>query len=107
MKLINYFSFLAFIVVTYTVDAQYLTFSHGGLNRKYLYYAPPGLPANSPLIVVMHGYSDDASAIQNYSGMDLIADAYGLLFATPEALLTTQGNAFLMLVMILMLELTP
>jgi polyhydroxybutyrate depolymerase len=94
MKLINYFCFLAFIFETYTADAQYLTFSHGGLNRQYLYYAPPGLPANSPLIVVMHGYSDDATAIQNYSGMNLIADAYGFAVCYPRGTVDHTGYRF-------------
>jgi polyhydroxybutyrate depolymerase len=31
------------------------TFQHGGLSRSYQLYLPGGLPADAPLIMVLHG----------------------------------------------------
>jgi len=50
------------------VHAQYSTFNHNGLDREYIYYEPSDLPSNAPLIIVMHGYTGDASSIESYSG---------------------------------------
>ena len=72
--------------------SQQITYSFEGLERKYLYYEPTNLPDNAPLIVVMHGYGDNNSAIRNYSGMNNIADIYGFAVCYPRGTRDNNGN---------------
>ncbi len=51
-----------------------LTFEHNGLSREYILYKPGNLPANAPLVFVLHGYSGDANAVMYYTDMNNVAD---------------------------------
>ena len=64
------------------------------LERKYWLYMPKDLPENPALVVVMHGYSGDARAIMNYSGMNDVADNHGFIVAYPQGTIDSEGNAF-------------
>ena len=63
----------------------------GTLSRTFLVRVPPhrrlsssGLPLPWPLVIVLHGSSGDASAIELQSGMDSLADASRFLVAYPN-----------------------
>jgi len=45
----------------------------GSLVRSYLYYAPPRLPTNSPMLIVLHGASENAQTIRNVTGNEFEA----------------------------------
>ena len=64
------------------------------LERNYWLYTPQDLPENPALVVVMHGYSGDARAIMNYSGMNDVADNHGFIVAYPQGTIDSEGNAF-------------
>ena len=80
--------------ISFISNAQYSTFNHGGLNREYIYHEPLNLAANSPLIFVMHGYSEDASTIEWYSGFNAIADSVGFAVCYPRGINDFLGNRF-------------
>ncbi len=86
---------LSFMFISSTdIKAQLLDFKHGGLTRQYIYYAPPKLPANAPLVVVMHGYTGSAPDIRNYSGMNAVANANGFAVCYPQGSMDEWGNRF-------------
>jgi poly(3-hydroxybutyrate) depolymerase len=37
----------------------------GGKQREYIFYLPANLPENSPLVFVIHGYTDNAQNMMN------------------------------------------
>jgi poly(3-hydroxybutyrate) depolymerase len=37
----------------------------GGKQREYILYLPANLPANSPLVYVIHGYTENAQNMMN------------------------------------------
>ncbi len=75
-------------------QAQFITFEHDGLNRRYLYYEPANLNENMPLVFVMHGYTGDANSMRNYSEMNQIADQYGFAVCYPRGTFDSDGNRF-------------
>jgi|TARA_B110000196_G_C21003537_1_gene594171 polyhydroxybutyrate depolymerase len=82
------------IVIEPQTNGQYLIFNHDGLDREYIYYEPINLEPDSPLIVVMHGYTSDASAIESYSGFNAIADSEGFAVCYPRGTNDFLDNRF-------------
>lgn len=80
--------------MTGSLNAQYLEFSHNGQLRQYIYYSPSDLEIGSPLVFVLHGYTGDASSIQQYTGMDAIADEYGFAVCYPRGTVDHRNNRF-------------
>jgi polyhydroxybutyrate depolymerase len=76
------------------LDAQYHNFSHNGLTRQYIYYEPPDLADNAPLVFVMHGYSGDAYSIKDYTQMNNIASQNGFAVCYPRGTRDNWGNRF-------------
>lgn len=74
--------------------AQYSLIEHNGETREYIYYEPENLPQGAPLVFVMHGYSGDASGIENYSNMNSIADEKGFAVCYPRGTQDNDGNRF-------------
>ena len=52
--------------------------------REYIFYKPEGLKKNSPLVLVLHGYTSSAETIQWYSQMNEIADEHGFAVCYPQ-----------------------
>jgi len=59
------------------------TLTHGGIERQYILYVPELLPQDvqPPLVFVLHGFTQSAESIMNYSGFNAIADAEGFVLA--------------------------
>jgi polyhydroxybutyrate depolymerase len=87
--------------VTESADWSAGTAAHsvvvGSLTRTYLVHVPArrrvstaGLTIPWPLVIVLHGSSGDATAIEHQSGMDSLADAQRFLVAYPNG----TGGAF-------------
>jgi polyhydroxybutyrate depolymerase len=74
--------------------AQYLNFEHQGQNRQYLLHIPQDCPPNAPLVIVMHGYTSNATTIRNYSGMNDIADQFGFAVCYPNGTIDAFNNRF-------------
>jgi len=65
-----------------------------GKKREYILYIPKGLPSNSPLVIALHGYTDNANSFMNYTGLNLVADKNGFAVCYPQGLVDSSGNTF-------------
>ena len=92
------FSLLLFVIVffcsIFSAKAQYVDFDHDGITRQYIYYEPSVLNDQMPLVFVMHGFTDDASSIRNYSKMNQFANQYGFAVCYPRGTLDSSGDRF-------------
>lgn len=94
MKFIFTLVFFFAFGITTTLKAQYHNFNHDELTRQYIYHEPAELPANAPLVIVMHGYSGDAYSIEEYTQMNSLADQYGFAVCYPRGTKDEWGNRF-------------
>lgn len=86
--------FIFYIIPITLSSQQYFTYNHNGLNRDYIYYEPSGLPDESPLVFVAHGYSSSAQNIMNYSGFNALANQYDFAVCYPQGTADNWGNNF-------------
>ena len=58
----------------------------GALDRQYSYYVPKQLPANPPLVFVLHGSLQTSDDIRAYTGYEFerLADAKGFIVVYPQ-----------------------
>ncbi|MEN0106382.1 MAG: PHB depolymerase family esterase [Pseudomonas sp.] len=58
----------------------------GALQRHYSYYIPKNLPANAPLVFVLHGSLQTREDIRAYTGYEFerLADAHGFAVVYPQ-----------------------
>ena len=68
--------------------------SHQSINREYWLHVPDDLPENAPLWIVMHGYSDDAESMMNWSNLNSLSDEKKFVLAYPQGTLDDYGLAF-------------
>lgn len=63
------------------------TIDAGGFTRTYLAYMPEGLPAGSPLVVVLHssGGNSDKIRMETGYGFERLADTHGFAIVYPDA----------------------
>ena len=73
-----------------TTTLETLIFNHGGLNRTYSIYLPENLPANAPLIFVLHGIYESRADCYAY-GFDQVADTAGFAVCYPQGSSTDKG----------------
>ena len=57
-------------------------------NLRMLAYAPENLPIGAPMVVALHGCSQDANAYDHGAGWSSLADRLGFLVVYPEQQLT-------------------
>lgn len=67
------------------LEAQTFTYNYGGLSRTYTMYLPAGLPADAPLIFVLHGYGGSATDMIG-TGFNALADANQFAVCYPQGL---------------------
>ena len=72
----------------------YHSFDHDGRTREYLLHIPVGLPPQAPLLVMIHGYTDDASSFRAMTQMDAMADRHGFAVVYPRGTLDASGKHF-------------
>lgn len=60
----------------------------GDLDRAALYYVPANLPRNAPLLLVFHGYGQDAEGIRSFTGYEFesLADQQGFIVVYPNGI---------------------
>ena len=75
-------------------NQQFLSFDHALTTRKYLLYQPVDLPPQAPVVFVLHGYTDNAANMRDFSHMDAIADRYGFAVVYPQGTIDKQGKRF-------------
>ena len=71
-----------------------ITLNFGGVERSVILHIPQATPANAPLVIVMHGYSSQASSIAGYSGFKELADQEKFIVAFPQGTTDSEGYAF-------------
>lgn len=72
--------------------AQNLTFTHDGVVRQYLLHKPARLPADAPLVFVLHGHTGTGAGMPGMTGMDSLADAHGFVVCYPQGLPDAAGK---------------
>ena len=83
---------LVFLCLPIALSAQdNFTFEHGGLTRDYILYLPDDLPADAPLVFVLHGYTSNANIIMSYCGMNSQADLHGFAVCYPQGTTDQSG----------------
>lgn len=73
-------------------QSQNLTLQIGGAARKYILYAPTGLPAHPPLVYVIHGFNMTGQQEVGLTRMNAVADKGKFLVVYPDALLNTSNQ---------------
>jgi feruloyl esterase len=59
---------------------------------RMLTYVPPGLPAGAPLVVVLHGCTQNAAAYDHGSGWSTLAERHGFAVLLPEQQRSNNGQ---------------
>lgn len=63
---------------------------HDGQTRSYIFYTPDQSAAPWPLVIALHGYTQTAEAIMNYSAFNELAEEENFLVVYPQGL----GNSW-------------
>lgn len=74
------------LMTTLMVYAE--TLVSGGKNRNMIVYAPSNLPSNRPLLISMHGASQDANYQRNQANYEAVADTAKFVVVYPDG----EGN---------------
>lgn len=71
---------------TLSASVQHDHIQVGALDRQYSYYVPKQLPANPPLVFVLHGSLQTSEDIRTYTGYEFerLADAKGFVVVYPQ-----------------------
>lgn len=69
-------------------------FDHDGLQRQYLWHIPSDLPANAPLVFVLHGYGGSATDMRDGYGWTELADEQGFALCFPQGTIDWWSNRF-------------
>lgn len=80
-------------LLPYSLMAQQtLSFDFEGTTRTYILYQPAGYVAGEslPLVMAMHGFTQSATSIMNYSGFNAVADSHRFFVVYPSGI----GNAW-------------
>lgn len=67
-------------------QSQNQTFQVAGVARKYILHAPAGLPANPPLVYVIHGFNMSGQQEVQLTRMNAVADREKFIVVYPDAL---------------------
>lgn len=69
-------------------------FNHDGIIREYFYYSPKNLKKNTPLVVVLHGFTSSAEKIMEYSRFNKLASENNFVVVYPQGTTDKQSNTF-------------
>ena len=76
------------------LSQQTFNFTHNGLNREYIYYAPLDIQSDAPLVFVAHGFTGSAQGIMDYCGMNTVADENGFVVCYPQGSSSTEKTIY-------------
>lgn len=83
-------TFLIFIALTLVIlpgfGQQNGTLIHDGQTRSYIYYSPDQNNEPLPLLIAMHGYTQTAGTIMNFSEFNELADEHNFLVVYPQGI---------------------
>lgn len=72
-------------------EIQNLSFNHNGVEREYIFYRPNNLPANAPLVFVLHGFTMTAQFMLDYTDINDLAGDNGFAVCYPQGTLSDGG----------------
>ena len=81
-------------VISSCLVAEERSIIHEGVEREYLVHIPDNFTEDSPIVFVIHGYTDSAKQIMEYSGMNEVSDREGFIVVYPQGTIDSQGNTF-------------
>lgn len=109
IRITNLFGFIALVAFSFTmhscsreeshpefgsIQKGYITFKHGGLERQYALHVPHNVGENAPLLISMHGYTDDAKRHCRYTELNRVADENGFIVAYPRGIKDQERKRF-------------
>lgn len=62
----------------------YLEFYYGDITREYIMHQPDTVDANTPIVIVMHGFTSNSFTIQERTEFDTLADEHGFVVVYPQ-----------------------
>ena len=74
--------------------AESFHMEHDGMDRSYLLYQPDGLAAGAPLVFVIHGFTDNARSMMNWTQFNALADEHGFAVCYPQGARDDQGRSY-------------
>ena len=88
------FAVLAFCLVSSAATTKSETIVDQGLTRSYYIYVPDNLPADAPLVFILHGYGGSASSYINNSSLTFkeLAEEYKVALCYPQATTDPKPN---------------
>ena len=81
---------LFFAAASYAQEAEKFTLRHQGMDREYWLYLPEELPADAPLVILLHGYK--ASAEGYRPEMMTVAKENGFALCYPQGAVDGRGK---------------
>ena len=86
-KIITLFAALLVCYVASAATTKTETIEDQGLTRSYYLYLPDNLPADAPLVFILHGYGGSASSYLNNSSLSFkaLAEEYKVALCYPQA----------------------
>ncbi len=80
------FCLLALLVLAsaFAQPTRLATLTHEDRARQYYLHVPEDLPAEAPLVVVLHGRGGTGPGMASLTGFDEVADRYGFVVAYPS-----------------------
>jgi len=87
-------SIVLLILLILPAESQEFRINVGGRSRQYFLHRSFSLPADAPLVFVLHGYSGSAASMKNWSGMNKIAEDNGFAVCYPQGINDDWNNSF-------------
>src|SRR5690554_6413452 len=80
------FCLLALLVLAsaFAQPTRLATLTHEDRARQYYLHVPEDLPAEAPLVVVLHGRGGTGPGMASLTGFDEVADRHGFVVAYPS-----------------------
>ena len=72
--------------------SQHETFEYGEVTRHYLIHTPSNLPADAPLLFMLHSYMGSAEETQSATNLNQIADKHGFVVVYPQGVVDIVGS---------------
>ncbi len=76
------------------IPTGYITFEHGGLERQYAIHIPASVTENAPMLISMHGYTDDAIQHRDYTELNQVANENNFIVVYPRGSKDRYGERF-------------
>ena len=77
-----------------TLTSGAYTLEHDGLQRRFRLHRPEVLADRPPIVVALHGYGDSAASIEQYAGLNDVADREGFVVVYPQGTTDAWGQSF-------------